>query len=125
MYSHLCEKLSRRGCSAQVYVNRSTSRAIRAGTFAITSQVHCLILFPQWKAEIRQRTTEGMFKVHIHHGKDKLRNVGEVKRYDIVITTYQTLYADFPKKKDKIPGVPEGDSTDEEHELLVYFIRLS
>ncbi|KAH7335005.1 SNF2 family N-terminal domain-containing protein [Rhizoctonia solani] len=53
-------------------------------------------LLDQWKEEILSRTDEGLFKVRIHHGKDKLRSAAEVKKYDIVITTFQTLTNEFP-----------------------------
>ncbi|KAF7297138.1 SNF2 family DNA-dependent ATPase [Mycena indigotica] len=51
-------------------------------------------LLQQWKDEIESKTNE-MFRVHVHHGKDKLKKTSEVKGYDVVITTYHTLCADF------------------------------
>ncbi|CUA67293.1 DNA repair protein RAD5 [Ustilago maydis 521] [Rhizoctonia solani] len=53
-------------------------------------------LLDQWKEEILSRTDDDLFKVRIHHGKDKLRSAAEVKKYDIIITTFQTLTNEFP-----------------------------
>ncbi|EUC62614.1 SNF2 family amino-terminal protein [Rhizoctonia solani AG-3 Rhs1AP] len=53
-------------------------------------------LLDQWKDEILSRTDDGLLKVKIHHGKDKLRSAAEVKKYDIIITTFQTLTNEFP-----------------------------
>ncbi|KAJ6476379.1 SNF2 family DNA-dependent ATPase [Mycena sanguinolenta] len=56
-------------------------------------------LLQQWKEEIETKTNE-MFNVRLHHGKDKLKKASEVKEYDVVITTYQTLCMDFHIPKD-------------------------
>ncbi|KAJ6542826.1 SNF2 family N-terminal domain-containing protein [Mycena capillaripes] len=59
-------------------------------------------LLQQWKDEIESKTNE-MFSVRLHHGKDKLKKTSEVKQYDVVITTYQTLSMDFHIPKDVEP----------------------
>ncbi|KAJ2925510.1 hypothetical protein H1R20_g11584, partial [Candolleomyces eurysporus] len=51
-------------------------------------------LMQQWKDEIETKTN-GLFTVHIHHGKDKLKKESQVKRKDVIITSYQTLCTDF------------------------------
>ncbi|KAJ6562842.1 SNF2 family DNA-dependent ATPase [Mycena vulgaris] len=56
-------------------------------------------LLQQWKDEIETKTND-MFSVRLHHGKDKLKKTGEVKDYDVIITTYQTLSMDFQIPKD-------------------------
>ncbi|KAJ7468732.1 SNF2 family DNA-dependent ATPase [Mycena latifolia] len=56
-------------------------------------------LLQQWKDEIETKTND-MFSVRLHHGKDKLKKPREVKDYDVVITTYQTLSIDFHIPKD-------------------------
>ncbi|KAF8153937.1 SNF2 family DNA-dependent ATPase [Crassisporium funariophilum] len=52
-------------------------------------------LLQQWKDEIVTKTN-GIFEVHIHHGKDKLKKVSQVKSKDVVVTSYQTFCQDFP-----------------------------
>ncbi|KAG6856049.1 hypothetical protein H0H87_008063 [Tephrocybe sp. NHM501043] len=53
----------------------------------------------QWKEEVESKTN-GVFTVHMHHGKDKLKKVSQVKDYDVIVTTYQTLNQDFVIPKD-------------------------
>ncbi|KAF8176997.1 SNF2 family DNA-dependent ATPase [Pholiota molesta] len=53
-------------------------------------------LLQQWKDEIDTKTN-GLFDVHIHHGKDKLK---------VVVVSYQTLCQDF--------NVPKGTPPEEE-----------
>lgn len=78
----------------------------------------------QWKTEILQRTNSGLFQVHIHHSKEKLRSVADVKKFDFVITTYQTLCLEFPKRKrigpdgEEIPQLTSDDSDDEESQRM-------
>ncbi|KAK6977040.1 SNF2 family DNA-dependent ATPase [Favolaschia claudopus] len=67
-----------------------------------SSSTGCL----QWKDEIETKTNE-MFNVHLHHGKDKLKKPSEVKNYDVVITTYQTLSIDFAVPQDVIEAGEE------------------
>ncbi|KAJ6615353.1 SNF2 family N-terminal domain-containing protein [Mycena sp. CBHHK59/15] len=69
-----------------------------------------LIVVP---AALLQQQTNEMFSVRLHHGKDKLKKVSEVKDYDVVITTYQTLSMDFQVPKDV-------DSADEAQWLTKY-----
>ncbi|KAF8486693.1 SNF2 family N-terminal domain-containing protein [Gautieria morchelliformis] len=95
-------------CIATCAKNRPEEGTERKSTLVVAPAA----LLEQWAAEFRQRTQNGLFFVHIHHGKEKLRSTKEVQQYDVVITTYQTLCADFPKdKKDK---EKDGDDTMED-----------
>ncbi|KAJ7325554.1 SNF2 family DNA-dependent ATPase [Mycena albidolilacea] len=58
-------------------------------------------LLQQWKEEIETKTNE-MFSVRLHHGKDKVKKASEIKDYDVIITTYQTLSLDFHVPKDTV-----------------------
>ncbi|KAF5383948.1 hypothetical protein D9757_007371 [Collybiopsis confluens] len=64
-------------------------------------------LMQQWKEEIETKTN-GIMSVHIHHGKDKLKKRSDIKQYDAIITTYQTLNGDFNIPKD-LPTEEEAD----------------
>ena len=55
-------------------------------------------LLQQWKDEIESKTN-GLFRAHIHHGKDKLTSKRELRDVDVVITSYQTLNQDFAVPK--------------------------
>ncbi|KAL4077807.1 SNF2 family N-terminal domain-containing protein, partial [Scleroderma citrinum] len=61
----------------------------------------------QWKEEIETKTND-LFTVHIHHGRDKLMTISDVKSKDIIITTYQTLCAELSVPSD----VDEGEELD-------------
>ncbi|KAJ1306287.1 hypothetical protein OPQ81_010989 [Rhizoctonia solani] len=77
---------------ALVVKNQPEKRNPRKSTLVVAPAA----LLDQWKEEILSRTDEGLFKVRVHHGKDKLRSANEVKKYDIIITTFQTLTNEFP-----------------------------
>ncbi|KAL1746595.1 P-loop containing nucleoside triphosphate hydrolase protein [Schizophyllum fasciatum] len=55
-------------------------------------------LLQQWKDEVDGKTN-GLFRAHIHHGKDKLTSKRDLRDIDIVITSYQTLNQDFSVPK--------------------------
>ncbi|KAG9086889.1 hypothetical protein FRC06_002838, partial [Ceratobasidium sp. 370] len=59
-------------------------------------------LLDQWRQESIDRTDDDMFRIRIHHGKDKLKTVAEVKKYDIIITTFQTLTNEFPADDEEL-----------------------
>ncbi|KIY72134.1 hypothetical protein CYLTODRAFT_418117 [Cylindrobasidium torrendii FP15055 ss-10] len=56
-------------------------------------------LMLQWKEEVEQKTN-GSLSVHIYHGKDKLKKLSDVKKFDVIVTTYQTLSNDFVTPSD-------------------------
>ncbi|KAF8263933.1 SNF2 family N-terminal domain-containing protein [Lactarius quietus] len=58
-------------------------------------------LLQQWKDELESKTN-GIFTVHIHHGKTKLKNLSALREKDVIITTYQTLVLDFVIKDPNI-----------------------
>ncbi|THV01709.1 hypothetical protein K435DRAFT_836766 [Dendrothele bispora CBS 962.96] len=60
-------------------------------------------LLQQWKDEILEKTN-GIWTVHVHHGKDKLKKKSEVKSFDMIVTTYHTLMNDFVIPKDVEPA---------------------
>jgi SNF2 family DNA or RNA helicase len=60
----------------------------------ITLVVVPAALLYQWKEELESKTN-GIFTVHIHHGKTKLKNLSAMREFDIIITTYHTLVLDF------------------------------
>ncbi|CAE6440516.1 unnamed protein product [Rhizoctonia solani] len=77
---------------ALIVKNQPEKRNPRKSTLVVAPAA----LLDQWREEILSRTDDGLLKVRIHHGKDKLRSVNEVKKYDIIITTFQTLTNEFP-----------------------------
>lgn len=51
-----------------------------------------LALIKQWEAEIRDRVEQDhALKVRVHHGPSRTKSYKDLRKYDVVITTYQTL----------------------------------
>ena len=51
-----------------------------------------LALIKQWEGEIKDRVeSTHTLKVCVHHGPKRAKSYKELKKYDVVITTYQTL----------------------------------
>ncbi|CDO69944.1 hypothetical protein BN946_scf184836.g18 [Trametes cinnabarina] len=53
----------------------------------------------QWKEEIETKTN-GVFDVHIQHGREKIKDPELLGEKDVIITTYQTLVMDFAIPED-------------------------
>lgn len=60
-------------------------------------------LLQQWKEEIETKSND-LFTVHIHHGRDKLSTLMDVRSKDVIITTYQTLSMELAIPKDVEEG---------------------
>ena len=67
----------------------------RAGTLVICP----VIALMQWKTEIEKFTEDGSLTVCIYHGPDRASQTPRdlMRKYDVVLTTYQVLEADFRK----------------------------
>ncbi|KAK0345257.1 hypothetical protein LTR59_015971 [Friedmanniomyces endolithicus] len=51
-----------------------------------------LALIKQWEAEIKTKVTRShTLRVLLHHGPSRTKSAKELQKYDVVITTYQTL----------------------------------
>ncbi|EXJ63834.1 hypothetical protein A1O7_00169 [Cladophialophora yegresii CBS 114405] len=51
-----------------------------------------LALIKQWEGEIKDRVEEDhALRICVHHGPQRAKSCKELKKYDVVITTYQTL----------------------------------
>ena len=54
-----------------------------------------LALIKQWEAEIKDRVEDShRLKVLVHHGPQRTKNFQDLKKYDVVITTYQILVSE-------------------------------
>ena len=47
----------------------------------------------QWRNEIEQHT-EG-FKINVYHGASRTKDIDDLKKYDVVLTTYAVLESVF------------------------------
>jgi len=67
----------------------------RASPTLVISPAVALI---QWHDEIKKYTPEGAFKVMVYHGTDRTTDVEELKKHDIIITTYAIIENAFRKE---------------------------
>lgn len=50
-----------------------------------------------WEDQIKEHLEPGSVTYYVYHGTNRTQNVYELSKYDIVVTTYGTLAADFSK----------------------------
>ena len=57
-----------------------------------------LALIRQWEAEIAEKVeVSHELRVYVHHGPKRTKRPSDLKKYDVVITTYQTLVSEYDK----------------------------
>jgi SNF2 family DNA or RNA helicase len=68
-----------------------------------------LALIKQWEAEIKTRVTSShRMKVLVHHGPSRTKRFDELKKYDVVITTYQIIASEHANSSDSDDGIKTG-----------------
>lgn len=66
-----------------------------------------LALIKQWEAEIARRTEEShQMRVRVHHGPNRAKESGLLRKYDVVITTYDVIRSEHKDTETK--GKPVG-----------------
>lgn len=69
-----------------------TKKKLPEGISHGTLVVAPLALIKQWEGELKDRVEKThALKVCVHHGPGRSKNFNDLKKYDVVITTYQTL----------------------------------
>lgn len=64
-----------------------------------------LALIKQWEDEIKTKVSRShAMRVLIHHGPNRTKSAAELKKYDVVITTYQTLTSEHGASQMHIAG---------------------
>lgn len=75
-----------------------------------------LALIRQWEQEIKEKVSAShRLSVLVHHGANRTKRSADLTRYDVVITTYQTLvseHASFTPPKEGEKAKPAKDSQD-------------
>ncbi|ETS74442.1 hypothetical protein PFICI_14308 [Pestalotiopsis fici W106-1] len=65
------------------------------GVESSTLVVAPLALIRQWEAELKDKIADShKLKVLVHHGPQRTKNFKDLRRYDVVITTYQILVSE-------------------------------
>ena len=74
---------------------KKQNQAARAGTLVICP----VIALTQWKAELEKFTAPGTFTIATYHGANRAKEfpIDKLTKYDVILTTYQVLEADFRK----------------------------
>ena len=66
-----------------------------------------LALIKQWEGEIKHRVCRShALRVLVHHGPSRTKSSVELKKHDVVITTYQTLTSEYQSSNVEDPNGP-------------------
>jgi SNF2 family DNA or RNA helicase len=64
-----------------------------------------LALIKQWEGEIKTKVSrKHAMKVLVHHGPSRTKDAAQLKKYDVVITTYQTLTSEHAGSNMAVAG---------------------
>ena len=68
-----------------------------------------LALIKQWESEIKNKvSSDRKLKVLVHHGPSRTKRFEDLKKYDMVITTYQTLTSEHEATSPQGDGIKVG-----------------
>ncbi|KAI9712467.1 MAG: hypothetical protein M1812_006882 [Candelaria pacifica] len=68
-----------------------------------------LALIKQWEAEIKSRVHQShALRVYVHHGPQRTKRFQDLKKYDVIITTYQILVSEHGSSSDHDDGIKVG-----------------
>lgn len=71
-------------------------RQIPSGVEKTTLVVAPLALIRQWELEIKEKVLSShALRVCVHHGPSRTKRFQDLKKYDVVVTTYQILVSEF------------------------------
>jgi len=95
---------SKEEVAADKKLKKAVPESVGKGTLVVAP----LALIKQWEAEIKSKVDRSPpLRVLVHHGPSRTKSAEALKKYDVVITTYQTLTSEA------------GDSSDSENGLKV------
>ena len=84
---------------------KALSSTVGKGTLVVAP----LALIKQWEGEIKNRVTESHeLRVCIHHGPQRTKRYEDLKKYDVVITTYQILVSEYGSSSQREDGPKVG-----------------
>ncbi|CEJ82945.1 hypothetical protein VHEMI02983 [[Torrubiella] hemipterigena] len=52
-------------------------------------------LIPSWEEQLLEHVVPGELSFHRHHGKTRLNDISEIRQFNIVLTTYHTVSAEW------------------------------
>lgn len=84
-------------------------KALSANVGKSTLVVAPLALIKQWEAEIKSRVLDShKLRVCVHHGPQRTKRFEDLKKYDVVITTYQILVSEHGSSSEREDGPQAG-----------------
>ncbi|TVY92442.1 putative ATP-dependent helicase [Lachnellula willkommii] len=84
-------------------------RKLPSGVEKCTLVVAPLALIRQWEAEIKDKVASShSLRVIVHHGPQRTKRFQDLKKYDVVITTYQIMVSEFGNSSDSDNGIKVG-----------------
>ncbi|TVY85303.1 putative ATP-dependent helicase [Lachnellula suecica] len=84
-------------------------RKLPSGIEKCTLVVAPLALIRQWEVEIKDKVASShSLRVIVHHGPQRTKRFQDLKKYDVVITTYQILVSEFGNSSDDDNGIKVG-----------------
>lgn len=86
-----------------------TKRKISSVVEKTTLVVAPLALIRQWELEIKDKVLNShSLRVCVHHGPQRTKRFADLKRFDVVITTYQILVSEFGNSSKDEDGLQVG-----------------
>jgi SNF2 family DNA or RNA helicase len=86
-----------------------TKRKLPSGLEKCTLVVAPLALIRQWELEIKEKVESShSLRVYVHHGPQRTKRFQDLKKYDVVITTYQILVSEFGSSSTEVDGLKVG-----------------
>lgn len=91
--------------SAETNDKKSLSKSVEKCTLVVAP----LALIKQWEAEIKNRVSDShTMRVCVHHGPQRTKRFEDLRKYDIVITTYQILVSEHSSSSERADGPQAG-----------------
>lgn len=86
-----------------------TKRKLPTGLEKTTLVVAPLALIRQWEAEIKDKVVSShSLRVCVHHGPSRTKRFADLKKFDVVVTTYQILVSEFGGSSEHADGLKVG-----------------
>ena len=84
---------------------RALPKNVEKGTLVVAP----LALIKQWEAEIKNRVADShKMRVCVHHGPQRTKRYEDLRKYDVVITTYQILVSEHGSSSPRDDGPKVG-----------------
>ncbi|KAE8453441.1 hypothetical protein EG329_010302 [Mollisiaceae sp. DMI_Dod_QoI] len=89
--------------------NVITKRKLPSGLEKTTLVVAPLALIRQWELEIKDKVSNShSLRVCVHHGPSRTKRFQDLKKFDVVVTTYQILVSEFGNSSSDDKGLKVG-----------------